>query len=139
MTTIRIKRVKPQRVRAMQDHLLRDGDSVSTWRSDGTYWGAFEGNLMVAFAGLVPSAGWHGAAFFHCAGVMPMYRGRGLQKRMIRIRLAYARRHGMIGARTYTVLDNPASSRSLIACGFKLYRPENMWAGSHVNYWKISL
>lgn len=45
-------------------------------------------------------------------------RGSGLQGRMIRLRLAWGRRHGVTRAQTYTWRDNIPSMRSLARAGF---------------------
>lgn len=71
-----------------------------------------------------------GIAYLNRAGVMQKYRGHGLQKRLIRVRLGWARRKGLTDAITYVHKDNMASMRNLIACGFLPYRPEFAWAGT---------
>lgn len=58
------------------------------------------------------------------AGVAKPWRGCGLQKRLIKVRLAFARRAGCVRATTYTATKNVASQRSLIACGFLPVRYE---------------
>lgn len=68
------------------------------------------------------------------AGVAWEHRGRGLQKRLIRARITYARKRGM-GCITYTVHFNPKSINSLIACGFKYYEPTWAWGGREMLYW----
>lgn len=68
------------------------------------------------------------------AGVSLAHRGRGLQRRLIRVRLAYARKLGR-GAITYTVRANPRSINNLIACGFRYYEPAFAWATRDMLYW----
>lgn len=68
------------------------------------------------------------------AGVTHKHRGNGLQRRLIRVRVAYGRRLGR-GAITYTVHANPKSVNNLIACGFRYYEPQNAWAGRDMLYW----
>lgn len=63
------------------------------------------------------------------AGVAAEARGRGLQKRLIRTRLAFAKAAGATKAYTYTATKNIASQRSLLACGFLPYRYE--WTGDN--------
>lgn len=77
-----------------------------------------------------------GCVYLCRAGVIATARGAGLQRRLIRVRLAWARRIGADAAYTYTVSWNHASNNSLIACGFKLWSPGYAWAGREgVLYW----
>ena len=58
------------------------------------------------------------------AGVVKDARGRGLQKRLIRTRVAYAKRNRIPRCYTYVWVANYASMRSLIDCGFRPYTYE---------------
>jgi ribosomal protein S18 acetylase RimI-like enzyme len=84
-----------------------------------------------------------GMAFLSRSGVLPEARGIGIQKRLIRARLAHIRRHspGVTHAVTYTAVSNAASSNSLIACGFKLFWPRagELWVGPEFNYWRKAI
>lgn len=62
-------------------------------------------------------------AYLYRAGVMPVARGLGLQRKMIEIRCRYAKRQGRRKAVTVTAWNNAASMRSLMAAGFKPFRP----------------
>ena len=95
------------------------------------------GDTLAGYAALVA----HGpaAGFLARCGVLPDYRGQGLQRRLIRARASYARRIGLPLVYTYTVVGNPASSNNLIKCGFVLYRPEWRWAGVDCLYWRKEL
>lgn len=75
------------------------------------------------------------------AGVCEAYRGQGLQRRMIRVRLNWARRCTRAGAAiTDTIPENTASSNNLIKAGFLLYTPAYPWAGDEgVLYWHRAL
>ena len=57
-------------------------------------------------------------AHFTRAGVVPEARGQGLQKLLIKARLAWCKRRGIKTVKTYTSSDNTASIASLKACGF---------------------
>lgn len=105
--------------------------------SVGEWWLAWHHGEPVAFCGLKASEQWCDTGFLSRAGVVPEHRGRGLQKRLIRVRLARARALGWRHAVTYTV-DNPPSANSLIACGFRMYHPQNPWCEDRVEYWRIS-
>jgi ribosomal protein S18 acetylase RimI-like enzyme len=61
--------------------------------------------------------------FLYRAGVLPDYRGRALQREMIRIREEDMRTRGMRAAVTYTDADGAASMRNLIAEEYRPYAP----------------
>jgi ribosomal protein S18 acetylase RimI-like enzyme len=61
--------------------------------------------------------------FHYRAGVLPGYRGQGLQRRMLRLREAEMREQGLRKAVTYTDADGAASMRNLIAEGYRPYVP----------------
>lgn len=98
---------------------LRDMDAVcfptdtSFWNDERYHWWRI-GNA--AYAGLRVE---NGIAHFTRAGVMPEYRGQGLQKVLIKARLAWCKRKGIKTVKTYTSADNAASAASLVACGFR--------------------
>ena len=73
------------------------------------------------------------------SGVLPLARGHGLQKRLIRCRLGHAKRKGCEIAISYTMPHNHASSNSLIRQGFLLYEPDYCYAGADVLYWRKEL
>lgn len=73
--------------------------------------------------------------YFTRCGVLTEARGKGLQRRFIRARLRYAKAQGCLGAYTYTLPFNVSSANNLIACGFRLWRPANKWAGAEALYW----
>lgn len=100
----------------------------------GYWWLVYADDVPIAFAGLVRSMRWIDTGYFCRAGVLPTYRGRGLQKKLIRARMAKAKKLGWNYVITDTT-DNPASSNSLISCGFKLYEPSKPWGFKHTLYW----
>lgn len=69
--------------------------------------------------------------FMSRCGVLPEFRGHGLQKRMIRARELF---HGNKEYFTYVSLRNPASINSLISCGYKAYAPQRRYAGDEFIY-----
>jgi GNAT superfamily N-acetyltransferase len=58
------------------------------------------------------------------AGVLPVARGAGLQRRLIAVRERWGRSRGAAVAQTYTHWANIQSQRSLVRCG---YLPSRYW------------
>ena len=83
---------------------------------DSLWWIVWRGKKPVAYAGLRPCKNPQnkGMGFFCRAGVVPEHRGRGLQKRLIRVRERAARRLGLKEVVTYCALWNCASINSMI-------------------------
>lgn len=78
----------------------------------------------VGFAGyeLMPDGGGLTANLTR-AGLLPIARGGGLQKKLIQARLRHAKRQGATYAITYVASWNCASLNNLIKCGFSFYIP----------------
>lgn len=106
--------------------------------SDGYWWIAYEGQLPVAFAGVVRSFQWSDTGYMCRSGVLRSHRGKGLQKRLIRVREAKARRLGWnwLISDTY---KNPPSANSLIACGYRTFTPSRPWGFDGAIYWRKRL
>jgi GNAT superfamily N-acetyltransferase len=100
----------------------------------GYWWIAYDGEEPAAFCGLYHSRSVPGAGYLARAGVLPEYRGHGLQRRLIRVRERKARKLGMKTLVSDT-FNNPQSSNNLIACGYRMYDPENPWGISGTCYW----
>jgi RimJ/RimL family protein N-acetyltransferase len=92
-------------------------------------------NEIIAYCGSVYAKG---ICIFIRAWVEPKLRGKGMQKRMIRLRLKRAREVSRI-AITYTTPDNYNSANNLISCGFKLYGPEYAYGGRQMLYFMHNL
>jgi GNAT superfamily N-acetyltransferase len=106
--------------------------------ASGQWWLTFDDDEPIAFAHLLPSTWYDNAGYLSRSGVIPKYRGYGLQKRLIRARVTQARRNGWEWLRTDT-RGNPASSNSLISCGFRLFEPKHPWAFSDSLYFVMRL
>ena len=107
-------------------------DSVAT----GHWWICLtDTGKPAGFCSLKPSVRWQETGYLSRAGVLPAHQGRGLQKRMIRVRIARARRLGWKWLLSDTS-ENPASANSLIACGFKLYEPTTPYGLKTSLYWR---
>ena len=79
------------------------------------------------------------AAYMTRVGILPRFRGRGLQKWLVRARVRYAKSVGVARVVTYTICENHPSSNNLIKCGFRVYQPKIQWAGRNVIYWERKL
>lgn len=151
---IRIRRVDEfdsDDIREIESACLADreneADPVDLADHDPEVWLAFDTQSLVAepvaFGVLVDRghdatpdrSGWH----LRMTGTLPEYQGRGIQRRMIRARVAFARENGARVIRTYTRPDNAESMRGLMACGFKPYRPDDPYRGEGFVYWKRDL
>ena len=101
---------------------------------DGWWWIMYDGPKPIGFAGVYKSAQWAGTGYLCRAGVLYEYRGKGLQKRLIRVREKKARQLGFSHLVTDTY-ENPPSANNLIKCGYKTYLPRTPWGGDGVIYW----
>ena len=105
---------------------------------DTEWWIAYYKNMPVAFGGIKASSQYKQVGYLCRCGVIPEHRGYGLQKRLIRVRVNYARKTGWGWVVTDTT-DNIPSSNNLISCGFRLYSPSNPWSFKNALYWIKSL
>ena len=106
--------------------------------TNGTWWIATKNGVDCGFAGLICSPWWSDCAYLIRCGVLPDYRGQGLQKKFIRVRIRQAKTLKMNWIVTSTY-DNPASANSLISCGFKMFNPSRPWMTKHTSYWRLKL
>jgi GNAT superfamily N-acetyltransferase len=105
----------------------------------GYWWIVYDSsNNPCAFSGLVRSSRWTNVGYLCRAGVLPSYRGKGVQKRLIRARIRQAKALGWEWLITDTY-HNPASANSLIATGFKMYEPLQPWGATQTLYWRLKL
>ena len=100
----------------------------------GYWWIAYDGELPIGFCGLTHVPSWDSAGYLNRGGVIALYRGKGLQRRMINVRVQKARKVGWNWLISAT-RENVPSSNNLIACGFKLYTPTFKWLDGHSLYW----
>lgn len=121
----------------LQKQCLPHDDPTST--TSGYWWLVHsEAGVPVGFAGLVPSIRWGDCGYLCRAGVLQSHRGHGLQKKLIRARVKKARQLGWNWLITDTY-ENPASSNSLIATGFKMFDPTKPWGANKTLYWRLKL
>ena len=135
---MKIERASPADFRLLALHAETfPHDREPAW-SAGAWWLAFDGEDAVAFAGVQPSKQFSDCGYLVRAGVLPAWRGRGLQRDLIRVRERYARRQGWAWLITATHHNLP-SANSLIACGYRLYEPSTPWLASGSLYWRKRL
>ncbi len=108
--------------------------------AEGHWWLAYCGRdtMPCAFAGLTPSTLGDGIGYLKRAGVLPGHTGQGLQMRMIRARIARARRNGWHRIVTDTT-DNPRSANNLARAGFRMFAPDSPWGMPTTLYWTKDL
>jgi GNAT superfamily N-acetyltransferase len=139
MAAVRLRRVRPGevgRLRYLHD-LLFPVDHQPDFTA-GTWFLALSGNELVGFAGFQLEPSWPGAAYLCRAGVMPQFTGRGLQRRLIRVRERAARAQGLTRSFT-TTYENPASANNLIREGYSTYLPAVPWGAPGTIYWRKTL
>lgn len=137
---MKLRRVQPTKWRETLDKLQAECfpyDTPCAYLPNDLWWIAFDGEQAVGFCAVRPSLNYPDTWYLCRAGVLSSHRGRGLQKRMIRARVAAARRAGASAVITDCTVENCPSANSLIACGFRLFRPPNKWATAAANYWRL--
>lgn len=100
---------------------------------EGFWWIVYSDKEPIGFAGLSQSTYSPAHCYMKRAGVCREHRGKGIQRRLLRCRLAKAKRQGWTTVLTDTT-NNVASANSLIKAGFLLFTPEP-WAWSTSLYW----
>lgn len=102
----------------------------------GSWWLVHRGDEAIGFAGLYPSSQYYDAGYMVRAGVLPAHRGHGLQRRLLRVREAKAKRKGWTCVVT-DCTDTVYSANNLIAAGYKIFDPACRWAFEKSIYlWK---
>lgn len=99
------------------------------------WWLAWYKGVPVAFAGIMKHTPKY--AYLCRAGVLPEFRGHGLQRKLIRKRVEHAKALDYKGVVTYTIFHNTPSSNNLIKEGFTLFDPMHPWSEEDepVLYW----
>lgn len=120
----------------LQLEILPADDPLPT--TSGWWWVVYKDDRPIGFCSLRKSSQWADAAYLCRAGILYKYRGKGLQKRLIRVRERLAKRLKMNWLVTDTY-NNPASANSLIACGFKMFIPSKKWGAEETCYWRKRL
>lgn len=112
--------------------------------TEGHWWIAFwtgrSGCIMrpVAFLGIIQSNQGDDVGYFKRVGVLPEYRGYGLQTRLMRAMHNKARRVGWSRIVTDT-RENPHSANNIIRAGYYMFEPVKPWALAGTLYWTKDL
>jgi GNAT superfamily N-acetyltransferase len=105
------------------------------WQQDAVWWRVMTSEGEVAgYAAARPWKPDH-AVYLARVGVLPAHRGKGLQRRLIRVRIRWAKQNGYRMVYTYTLPSNPASSINLIREGMVPFWPSIPWGGEAACYW----
>lgn len=107
---------------------------ANEFKPNRDWWVIVSGNKIIAYCGC---SFVDNICIFVRAWVHIDYRGKGLQKKMIKLRLKSA--YDCYIAITYTTIDNYPSANSLISQGFKLFSPEYAYAGRNMLYFQKEL
>lgn len=104
----------------------------------GDLWFAYQAGRdePVAFASLWPSQRVDGAGYLARAGVLPIARGQGLQKRLVKAREKHARLKGWHVMFSDVEPGNAHSLNNLFACGYRAFVPSDPWQGKPWVYLK---
>ena len=105
---------------------------------DGVWWVAYRKDTPIGFSCLSPSQQMEDGIYLGRCGVLKAYRGYGIQRQMIRLRVQWARRHEYRWAVSDTT-DNIPSANNLISCGFRLYTPKIAYSFARALYWRKRL
>jgi GNAT superfamily N-acetyltransferase len=130
---IRIRRCTEAEAKELHEKVFPD----DLWDGRGAHWIAYDGPKPVGFC-TARKLSRERSLFLSWCGILPGARKKNLQRRMIRVRLAYGRREGLKRALTYTRLDNYPSMCNLLKEGFRFYQPAYPWAG-HAHYFQRPL
>lgn len=102
--------------------------------ADGYWWVIRKGSQPAAFLGMTKVDDQPKWGYIARVGVLPEYRGRGMQKHLMRVAERKARQVGWTRLIS-TTLNNPPSANSFIACGYKTYEPAGPWGYTGTIYW----
>lgn len=97
-------------------------------------WIAFYRKNPVGFC--IASDAGYSTLFLARAGVLPGARKTGIHRRLVRVREAYAVRHGYKAIVTYVRPDNWSSWITLVKMGYQIYKPQTKWGTDDAFYFQ---
>ena len=100
-------------------------------------WVVLKADRVVCFAGALDKG--RGTMFLGVSGVIPEYRGDGLQQLMIQRREEHARLLGFRELVSYVDPENYPSANNFIRCGFTLCKPWDRSLGPSYNFFRKKL
>lgn len=106
-------------LKEMDDFCFPEDDSLVMGLRKYHWWIVYENDIPVAYAG---ACVYLSSLTMVRAGVLPKYRGRGLQGAMIETRISYAQANKLEEVVTYTSKCNTASIKNLKRCNFIEYK-----------------
>lgn len=111
-------------------------DSQPEWQGTGMCWITYDGSDPVAFIYAEPMP--DGSLYFSRVGVMPAARGKGLQRKLMRLMVKAARAggHPVIVSTTY---QNPPSANNFVREQWLTYLPVTPWGSPDTIYWRKDL
>lgn len=106
-------------------------DEQPTWKHSALAWITWDGPEPVAFiyAEPMPDGSW----YFSRVGVMPAARGKGLQRKLMRL-MQKALSDKVLVSTTYR---NPASANNFVREQWMTYLPATPWGSPDTIYWRL--
>ncbi|MDM0006434.1 GNAT family N-acetyltransferase [Variovorax sp. J22G73] len=101
----------------------------------GAWWIVWDGKEPVAFCGYRAAVTEPNTAYLSRCGVLASHRGRGIQKKLLQVRLRRIKALRFNSAISTTYL-NTVSANNLIRAGFRLYDPRAPWGSPGTCYWR---
>lgn len=133
---VKIRQTKDiQTIKDLHEKLFPQ-DELPTFKNS-IYWCGVDRSVTCCFA--IATKYSDDILFLSRAAVNYEYRGKGIHKRLISVRLRYARRHKYRYVITYTSRDNYSSANNLMDLGFRSYCPEYKYVGEDYNYWILEI
>lgn len=125
-----------QTIRVLQEQVFGEVYTSIKDMPDAYWWLAVEGRKPIGFCSMTPYKEL-GCMFLSLAGVVPGFRGHGLQRRMIRAREKKGKTVEWVKRFvSYTSNDNIWSANNLIRCGYLLYTPPHEWGIKDAYYFQ---
>lgn len=129
MKTRRVSVAAAREVLSALHTLTFPGDEQPGWREDGLAWITYDEGEPVAFlyAEQMADDSW----YFSRVGVMPAARGRGLQRKLMRLMQRALKGERLIS----TTYRNPASANNFVREQWLTFLPANPWGAPDTIYW----